>query len=481
MPYIGTNVEPLSAFLNDTIAFANYASLDYDTLHNGNVSIRVGPDYVRGTREVDGAWQSVNPGDHIYFAVWVKTTFLSSSEPYPAARIGMDFYASSSLGYGVPCYDAAGHEAAKPSEAEMISGYDSEGGGPIRLPWGNDWTLLVWDLHIPTDYFTYVYTTVGGVTQVYSCDPVQINSMTVWLDARAVTDNAYCWFADPVLYINPSGGNEVRTVTDVIGDMSYNNGSLYGVMIGYPVTATASGTLASVGINVPNAIGNLRVAIYSTYSGGVFSGLLGQSNSISAIAGWNNLSIPGNVAITQGVTYYICVQSDSNPGYYYALSGTQYYIYQAFGVFTDPSSAVSETTSTANMQIIYAPLPIIPPTPPAPLAIITQQSIANTGVLAGVGIQISPTSIDWGVIVPGALKTILVQIINRSTVPQTLHMTVTTWGLAQAQPLLTCTWNRENTVLNPNATTTATLILTAAASTKGDTPFSFSISITGAA
>ncbi len=172
-------------------AASSYTTLDNSISHNGNPSIKVGPDYVRGTREVDGAWLSVNPGDHIVFSAWIKTAAFSSKDSYSGARIGLDFYLSSSQGTGIATVDSVGHQAGHPNDAENVA-------GTCRVPWGNDWTLVTWDVYVPTNYYTYV--TTNGV---HTCSPVQISSVVAWFDARDVTDNAYAWFADPSLYINP--------------------------------------------------------------------------------------------------------------------------------------------------------------------------------------------------------------------------------------------------------------------------------------
>jgi hypothetical protein len=172
-------------------AASSYASLDNSVLHNGDPSIRVGPDYVRGTREVDGAWLNVKPGDHIVFSCWIKTAAFKSSDSYAGARIGLDFYLSSSQGTGIATIDSAGHQAGHPNDAENVA-------GTCRVSWGSDWTLVTWDIYVPTTYYSYV--TTNGV---HSCTPVQISSVVAWFDVREVTDNAYAWFADPTFYINP--------------------------------------------------------------------------------------------------------------------------------------------------------------------------------------------------------------------------------------------------------------------------------------
>ncbi len=189
------NREPLSAFYAQVNSYP-YLSVDTSVLHNGNPSIKVGPDYVRGTREVDGAWLSVKPGDHIVFSCWVKTASYSSKDPYAGARIGMDFYASTSAGSGIPYTNPTTTDAGHPTNAENVYG-----GG--RSVWGRDWTLVTWDVYVPTTVYTYVLNGATNQWSVKSCSPTQISSVIPWFDVRGVTDNAYAWFADPTFYINP--------------------------------------------------------------------------------------------------------------------------------------------------------------------------------------------------------------------------------------------------------------------------------------
>jgi hypothetical protein len=46
-------------------AASSYSSLSDTVTHKGNPTLRTGPDYIRGTREVDGAWIRIHSGDHI--------------------------------------------------------------------------------------------------------------------------------------------------------------------------------------------------------------------------------------------------------------------------------------------------------------------------------------------------------------------------------------------------------------------------------
>ncbi len=193
------NLEPLTAFYSDMNgAASSYACIDNTVLHNGDPSIREGPDYVRQTREVDGAWLNVKPGDHIVFSCWIKTAAFSTSYTWgEGGSIGMDFYIHSNLGYGIATLNSAGDQAGHPNNSENVNDV-------CRVKWGHDWTLVTWDINVPTQFFNYVTISSNSLPYApYTCNSVQIDSMVPWFEVRGVTDNAYAWFADPTLYINP--------------------------------------------------------------------------------------------------------------------------------------------------------------------------------------------------------------------------------------------------------------------------------------
>ena len=204
-------------------AASSYASLDNTVLHNGNPSIRVGPDYVRGTREVDGAWLNVKPGDHIVMQVWVKTAPYTSIDPQAGASFGFDLLTNQSsidslihivCLNGPPISMQAGHPtgnelnyAGGPNAFGHTingeSGLSQVGGLVCRVPYGQDWTLIQWDFIVPSTFYTWV-TDNANYPNAIPCNPVQINMMVPWFTGRNLTDNAYMWFSEPSLYINPS-------------------------------------------------------------------------------------------------------------------------------------------------------------------------------------------------------------------------------------------------------------------------------------
>jgi hypothetical protein len=215
------NLEPLSAFYADMNgAASSYASLDNSVLHNGNPSIKVGPDYVRWTREVDGAWIRIHPGDHIVMSVWVKTDSCpSSTDPQGGACFGWDFETTTSSAapgsLSIVDISSDGTQAGHPTGAERgwgvgTYGYSINGaaglsevnGNIVRVPWGTDWTLIQWDFIVPSTYYTYV-TTGASFPNAMACNPVQIDTMVAWFEGRNLYDNSYAYFSEPKLYINP--------------------------------------------------------------------------------------------------------------------------------------------------------------------------------------------------------------------------------------------------------------------------------------
>ena len=171
--------------------------LDYSVVRTfGKPSIRLEPhtsNDVNTARECDGIWYSINPGDRIVAKCWMKTdssTPQENADIYHGARIGLDFYAHTSQGYGI--LEGPGHPQ---NGQEHIDG---------MVMWNTpEWTLKTWDFIVPTTYYTQVWTGAGGVV---TCGPVQVEDVVLWMQAMQVNDGTAigrAWFADAELYINP--------------------------------------------------------------------------------------------------------------------------------------------------------------------------------------------------------------------------------------------------------------------------------------
>ena len=128
-----------------------------------------------------------------------------------------------------------------------------------------------------------------------------------------------------------------------------------------PITARASGVLATVGVDVQENASNGKVilAMYSAYDvgTGTASGLLGQSAATTEVAGWNDLTIGSNPAVVSGTTYFLgFVQQCGTATVYYGSGVTSYNSGAAYGAWTDPFTPgdfVSSATTTIYMRMTY--------------------------------------------------------------------------------------------------------------------------------
>jgi hypothetical protein len=118
--------------------------------------------------------------------------------------------------------------------------------------------------------------------------------------------------------------------------------------------------------------------------------------------------------------------------------------------------------------------------------VIVTQTVPSNGTITTVNVGVysdsqctqNLTSISWGPLYPDSTtKTIYVK--NTGVVPITLTMTTQSWIPSSASSVLTLTWDQQDTVLNPDQSTSATLTLTADSDTGSLTDFTFNIIITG--
>ena len=208
IPHFGVKASNtnLAVIPNDfSLVFGNenqYAFVDTNITHNGNPSIRVEPDYT-GSREVDGIWYNVTPGDHVVASCWMRVLTNSSTSDYPqcGARIGIDFY-----GY------VNGVFTLLTDEKFWYNFYND---GNYSLGYVQDSNNCAWQQRI-IDITVPVYATDnnGNVATV--------TALVMWLQGAPWGEDPSAsptWFADAELYINPippliviaSGGTTVTT------------------------------------------------------------------------------------------------------------------------------------------------------------------------------------------------------------------------------------------------------------------------------
>ncbi len=147
--------------------------------------------------------------------------------------------------------------------------------------------------------------------------------------------------------------NQIQTlpVTYIQGGFSSSSSGQEGIIRYQPFTTpTYDSASITVGLNLTNAVGNYRMAIYNA-SGGSPSVLLNQTGSNAVIAGWNNQSLI--VPLTANTQYWIAFQlSSTSTIVNYVASGTTKYHVYAYNTFPNTPSALS-TTNTALFYLEY--------------------------------------------------------------------------------------------------------------------------------
>jgi len=91
------------------------------------------------------------------------------------------------------------------------------------------------------------------------------------------------------------------------------------------------------------------------------------------------------------------------------------------------------------------------------------------------------TSIDWGILSPGATVTRTIYLKNTGNVQMSLSMTTNSWSPTNANGPITITWDREGSTLAAGQSIAAVITLRVSSSISGITSFSCNIVITGTA
>jgi len=149
------------------------------------------------------------------------------------------------------------------------------------------------------------------------------------------------------------------STTDTIGSTSSQLTMGLGTMRVCAITASASGILSTIGINVQTtSSGHIALAIYTAYTGGgtgTLSGKIGYTANTSIVAGWNDLAVIGSPNIVAAHTYYIGYESDdgTTAKFYLAYSGAEYIFIETYNTFPDPTTAYNTDGATWNMRMTY--------------------------------------------------------------------------------------------------------------------------------
>jgi hypothetical protein len=115
------------------------------------------------------------------------------------------------------------------------------------------------------------------------------------------------------------------------------------------------------------------------------------------------------------------------------------------------------------------------------------KTISNQGNVNSIGVGVywedacvnEVSTIDWGLIEPGAFENVTVYILNEGTIPMTLNMTTDNWDPAAALTDIALSWNREGGSVSAQSVVQAVLTLSVSSSISDVSSFSFDITITG--
>jgi hypothetical protein len=175
--------------------------VDPNVLHNGDVSIRIDAHQAgvdpNNYREADGPFIQVKPGDHIVFTVWIKTgnsTLGQDGVSGNGAIMGFDYYSAT--------HRLREHSSDNPRN-DVDPTWQTYLDDPTRyVPMNSDWTLRTLDTIVPTQV-------LDDTTGQLATEPIA--GIIPWLQGSSyitgpnhLQDEGQVWFADAVLYINPT-------------------------------------------------------------------------------------------------------------------------------------------------------------------------------------------------------------------------------------------------------------------------------------
>jgi len=121
-------------------------------------------------------------------------------------------------------------------------------------------------------------------------------------------------------------------------------------------------------------------------------------------------------------------------------------------------------------------------------AVQTSRTVSNAGTVEAIGVGVYRdnecvnvlSSVDWGVLEPGASKNVTFYIRNELSLVSTLSMYTSNWSPSNASDYLTLSWDYGGQAINPDEVIQVTFTLSVDAGIEGITNFSFDITIVGA-
>ena len=173
-PTPSENLDPIPSgwgtYENAPSAFTGNVHYDTSVLYNGEQTIRIDakPVGTNEAREADGLWLRVEPGQHITFTCWMKTTAsgYGDTAQQSGARVGFDYYDGAGRLCGI---NYSGTYTKTPSDNQIAAQY---------VHWGTStWTLRTIDTVVPS----IVYSDSGQASTPMAIIPtMQVWSMILW-------------------------------------------------------------------------------------------------------------------------------------------------------------------------------------------------------------------------------------------------------------------------------------------------------------
>jgi len=328
------------------------------------------------TRECVSHWISVSPGDHLVFRALVKTGSHANTV-YTGGRIGIDFYVNlvappqyvticTTLPYDYEYVDGGWRSGSLPSSHYTGVAPETGLGNPVvtefKLPWNNNWTLLEYDIVVPTTSFTKDVkgNTLPTASQIIGCYP--------WVDAREIGDDAYAYFAEPEFYVNPSSAGSVFGEDDVLVGGTDTQPSGYVSAVKY--TAPQTGYIDTIHYYARTAAsnGNVTVFVYSDNASSPYAKLATSSPmTVGTSASWVNFTIP-ETYVTNGTNYWFAFMCNTTLYSAIDTGSTNQWKYTGGGLLTYPNApAIFESDGAeATKASIYATYGLDPEPPSTP-------------------------------------------------------------------------------------------------------------------
>jgi hypothetical protein len=103
----------------------------------------------------------------------------------------------------------------------------------------------------------------------------------------------------------------------------------------------------------------------------------------------------------------------------------------------------------------------------------------NVGVYWNSACSNVTSTVNWGMLSPGASKNVTIYVKNEGNVAVKLSLVAQNWSPTNAPNYMALSWNREGQIVSSGSVVPATLTLSVYSSITGITSFSFDIVISG--